>query len=89
MNFDFTDKYKVKIKMDNYAERVINEFLMKISNSDTALSPARNYIFGKGNIKIWVKISWIVPYLSSKMDVYGQDGETRYLPNGSSVVNEG
>ena len=45
MTFDFTEKGKVKIKMDRYVEMIINEFTMKISRSDTALTPAGDNIF--------------------------------------------
>ena len=45
MKFDFTEKGKVKIKMDNYVESMINDFPMKISKSDTALTPSVNNIF--------------------------------------------
>ena len=34
--FDFTEKPKVKIKMDDFFEIMINDFLMKISKGDTA-----------------------------------------------------
>ena len=47
MTFDFTKKWKVKIKMDDYVERMVNEFPMKISKIDTALTPAGNNIFWK------------------------------------------
>ena len=35
--------------MDNYVERMINEFPMKRRKSDTALTPTGNNIFGKDN----------------------------------------
>ena len=38
--------------MDNYVKRVINELTMKISKSDTYLTPAGNNIFEKGKSKI-------------------------------------
>ena len=44
MNFDFTEKSKAKINIDNYVERMINYFPKKISNSDTALTLPRNNI---------------------------------------------
>ena len=34
--------------MENYVERIINDLSMKISNSDTALTPAENCLFEKG-----------------------------------------
>ena len=54
VTFDFTEKSKVKIKMDNYVERMINELPIKISKSDTALTPYGNNIFEKGNRKSMV-----------------------------------
>ena len=39
ISFDFTEKSKVKINMDNYVEMVINDFPMKIINIDTSLTP--------------------------------------------------
>ena len=46
MTFDFKEKPKAKIKTDDYAERMNNEFPMKISNSDTDLT-----IDGNDNLK--------------------------------------
>ena len=34
INFDFKEKAKVKINMENYIERMINELTMKIIKSD-------------------------------------------------------
>ena len=42
--------------MDKYVERIFNEFPMKISKTDTALTPAVNNIFENGNRKRRVKI---------------------------------
>ena len=42
MNFDFTEKSKAKINIDNYVERMINYFPKKISNSDPNFTPNRN-----------------------------------------------
>ena len=39
MVFHFTEKLKVKIKMDNYDERMINWLPIKVSNSGTDLNP--------------------------------------------------
>ena len=36
LKLDFTEKGKVKIKIDNYVERIINELPTNISKSDTA-----------------------------------------------------
>ena len=38
ITFDFTEKVKVEIKMDDYFERMINDFSMKISKSGTDLT---------------------------------------------------
>ena len=51
MTFDFMEKSKVKIKMDDYIESMMNESPMRISNSDTYLNPAGSIIFEKGNRK--------------------------------------
>ena len=51
MNFDLKEKAEVKIQMNNYVERIINEYPIKISKSDTDLTTAGNNIFEKGNIK--------------------------------------
>ena len=48
---DFTEKVKIKIKMDDYVEIMINKFPMKIYKSDTDLTPAGNNIFEKVNSK--------------------------------------
>ena len=45
MTFYFTEKLKVIIRMDYYVESVLNEFQMKIGNSDTDLTPAGNDIY--------------------------------------------
>ena len=37
--------------MDEYVEGIINDFPMKTSKSHTALTPAGNNIFEKGNSK--------------------------------------
>ena len=55
INFDLAEKEKVEIKMDDYVERMINNFPIKINKSDMALTPAGNNIFEKVNRKIWVK----------------------------------
>ena len=44
MTYDFTEKVNIKINMDYYVEIMINEFPMKISWSDTALTSAGNNI---------------------------------------------
>ena len=51
MNFDFTEKAEVKINTDDYVERIINDFQMKIINSVKYLTPYGNNIFEKGNSK--------------------------------------
>ena len=47
MTFDFTEKGKVKIKLDNYAERIIIYFPTKISKSDTILTLYGNIFLKK------------------------------------------
>ena len=51
--FDFTEKGKVNINRDDYVERMISYFPMKISKSDTDLTPSGNNIFEKVTEKIW------------------------------------
>ena len=51
MTFYFVEKGKVKIKIDKYFERMIDEFQMKISKSDTSFTLIGNNIIEKGNIK--------------------------------------
>ena len=51
--FDFTEKSELKINMNDYFEKMINGFLMKICRSDTNLTLSGNNLFEKG--KIWVK----------------------------------
>ena len=55
ITFDFTEKVKVKINMDNYVEKMINEFPMITSKSDTSLTPAGNNILKKVTENLWVK----------------------------------
>ena len=55
INFDSKEKYKVKVKVGDYFERVINELPIKIIKSDTSLTPDGNNRFEKGNRKIMVK----------------------------------
>ena len=42
MTSDFMEKSKVKIKIHNYVERIINEFPIKRSKIVTALTTYRN-----------------------------------------------
>ena len=49
MTFYFTEKAVVNINMDDYVERIINELQIKISNSNTYLTPGGNNRFEKGN----------------------------------------
>ncbi|MGA0888342.1 MAG: Ty1/Copia family ribonuclease HI [bacterium] len=50
MTLDFTEKGKLKIRMDDYVERMIKEFPVQLKSTDTAMSPAANDVFelGKG-----------------------------------------
>ena len=45
MNFDFTEEAKVKINMDDYVERMINYYPIKLNNNDMALTPSGNNFF--------------------------------------------
>ena len=55
MTFDFTEKSKVKIKMDNYFKRIINESPMKIGKNDMDLTTDKSNIFENITAKGWVK----------------------------------
>ena len=55
MNFDFTEKEKVKINIYDYVENMINEFTTKLSRSDTALTTAGNNVFENVTEKFWAK----------------------------------
>ena len=41
--------------MDKFVERIINEFPMKISKSDTTLNPDGGNILKKVTAKVWVE----------------------------------
>ena len=51
MTFNFTEKSKVKMKMVDYSEKIINESPTNISKIDTVLTPAGNNIFEKATEK--------------------------------------
>lgn len=51
MTADFTEKGKVKFKMNEYVERILEEFLMDFKPTDTVLTPASNNLFEIGNSK--------------------------------------
>ena len=51
MTIDFTEKGKVKFRMDKYVERMLEEFPMKFKSTDTAMTPASNNLFEVGNSK--------------------------------------
>ena len=55
MIFDLIGKGKVKINMDAYFEKIINDFPIKIRNSDTYLTPAGNNLFENVIEKVWIK----------------------------------
>ena len=55
MTFDFTEKRKVKINMDNYVERKNIDSPMKISKSGMALNPAGVIFLKKLTSTGWVK----------------------------------
>ena len=42
MTFDFLEEAKMKMSMDDYVERIINELPMKISKSNTDLTQSGN-----------------------------------------------
>ena len=44
-NFHFTEKSHLETKIDNYFERIINNFPMKIGNSDSDLTTDGNSHF--------------------------------------------
>ena len=77
----------MKIKTYDYVEMIINNFPMKISNSDTDLTPYGNNIFEKGNIKSLGKINLRIPYFIIKSNVCGQKSKSRYSSKGYSVVD--
>ena len=55
MNFYLAEKEKAEIKMDNYVERMINYFPIKINMIYMALTLVGNNVFEKVNRKVWVK----------------------------------
>lgn len=48
MTFDFSVKGKVKIKMDDYVEKMINSFPEKLKSTDIQSTPASNDLFLEG-----------------------------------------
>jgi hypothetical protein len=49
MNFDFSEKGKVKIDMINYMKAMVNDFSIKFGEKDTAPTPATDDLFAEGN----------------------------------------
>ena len=52
MKFNFTEKGRVIISMENCVEKIIEKLPTKKGMSDTALTPDGNNLFKKGNKKI-------------------------------------
>ena len=55
MTIDYSEKGKVKFRMDDYVEKMIEEFPVKLKSTDTAMSPASNSLFEIGNSKLLAK----------------------------------
>ena len=51
MTFDFTTKDEVKVRMEDYVERMINEFPLTLKTTDTELAPANKHLFEAGHGK--------------------------------------
>ena len=51
MKFDFTEKGKVKIRMEEYVKNMIKDFPVELKDNDTAPTPAANNLFEKGKRK--------------------------------------
>ena len=52
MTLDFNTRGKVKFKMDDYVEKMIESFPVKLKSTDTAMTPASNTLFEEGNSKV-------------------------------------
>ena len=52
MKFNFTEKGRVRISMDNCVEKIIEKLPTKKGMSDTALTPDGNNLLKKGNKKM-------------------------------------
>ena len=89
MTADFTEKGKLKINMNDYVERIINDFSMKISRTDTDLTSARNNIFEKLSERGWLKKKPKSYIIQSNRNVFGQEIDTGYSPTGHGVDNKG
>jgi hypothetical protein len=51
MALDFSEKGKVKIGMTKYVEGMLEDFLVKLKSTDTAVTPASDGLFNKGQGK--------------------------------------
>ena len=52
MTIDFTTRGKVKFRMDDYVEKMLDGFSVKFKSTDTALSPASNTLMEVGQSKL-------------------------------------
>ena len=51
MMLDLNVKVKVKVRIDDYVEKTIQDFPQKLKSTDMAIMPAGNNIFENGNGK--------------------------------------
>ena len=49
MTLEFSVKGKVKVRMDDYTENIIQAFSQKLKSTDMAITPAGDNIFENGN----------------------------------------
>ena len=52
MTLDFSVKGKVKVRMNDYVEKMIHNFLQKLKSTDMVITPAGNNIFDNDNGKL-------------------------------------
>eukprot|EP00980_Cylindrotheca_fusiformis_P015510 scaffold4410_cov78-Cylindrotheca_fusiformis.AAC.1 len=52
MTYDFTEPGKVKIRMDDYIEKMLKEFPVQLKSTDIHSTPAGNNLFEKGSGKL-------------------------------------
>eukprot|EP00980_Cylindrotheca_fusiformis_P025029 scaffold12944_cov64-Cylindrotheca_fusiformis.AAC.1 len=55
MTYDFTEPGKVKIRMDDYIEKMLKEFPVQLKSTDIHSTPAGNNLFEKGSGKLLEK----------------------------------
>ena len=51
MTLEFSVKVKVKFRMDNSAEKIIQDLPQKLKSTDMAITPSGNNLFDNGNSK--------------------------------------